>query len=199
MNKTVNNTDEKQKEGVENKTELQQEDLLSEIGYLKDELLKNSAEIEHLKDKFLRSSAEIENMRKRSEKQIQEERQYVLTSFAKNLIEVIDNLDRAIIHRPDQNVAQNQEVTVVLQGVEMILNQLKDVLEKHGICEIKVKEGDAFDHNIHQAISYIQTDKYPKGSIAQIMQVGYNIKERLLRPASVSIAQTLKQEEQDEV
>src|SRR6476659_285572 len=119
MNKTVNNTDEKQKEGVENKTELQQEDLLSEIGYLKDELLKNSAEIEHLKDKFLRSSAEIENMRKRSEKQIQEERQYVLTSFAKNLIEVIDNLDRAIIHRPDQNVAQNQEVTVVLQGVEM--------------------------------------------------------------------------------
>lgn len=144
-------------------------------------------EIEQLKDRVLRSSAELDNMRKRSEKQIQEERQYALTSFARDLISVIDNLDLAISHKPNKEVT-SQEVELVIQGVEMICVQLKDVLARHGISQILTNPGQAFDHNIHQAISQVETDEYPNGSVVTIMQKGYKIKDRLLRPASVTIA-----------
>lgn len=144
-------------------------------------------EIEQLKDRVLRSNAELDNMRKRSEKQIQEERQYALTSFARDLISVIDNLDLAISYKPSKEVT-SQEVEVILQGVEMIFIQLKDILARHSISQILTNPGQAFDHNIHQAISQVETDEYPTGSVVSIMQKGYKIKDRLLRPASVTIA-----------
>jgi len=153
-------------------------------------------EIEQLKDRILRNSAELDNMRKRTEKQIQEERQYALTSFARDLISVIDNLDLAISHKPSKE-ATSQEVDLILQGVEMICGQLKDVLAKHGISQISTSPGQVFDHNIHQAISQVETDQYPNGSVVTIMQKGYKIKDRLLRPASVTIAKEPEKQKVD--
>jgi molecular chaperone GrpE len=142
-------------------------------------------EIETLKDKLLRIAAELENTRKRADKQIQEAQEYATTSFAKDLIGVTDNLERALQYRPE-NITD--ELKNLIQGTEMIYAELKNVLTKHHITKLETSIGDKFDYNIHQAISQIQTNEYPKGSIVDIMQIGYKLKDRLLRPAIVAIS-----------
>lgn len=142
-------------------------------------------EIESLKDKLLRTAAELENTRRRADKQIQEARDYAMLGFAKDLIGITDNLERALQYKPE-NI--NDELKNVIQGAEMIYSELKNVLGKHHIQELATSVGDKFDYNIHQAISQIQTNQYPKGSIVDIMQIGYKLKDRLLRPAVVVIS-----------
>lgn len=145
--------------------------------------------IEDLKDKLLRNAAEIENMRKRFEKQIEEARDYAVFSFAKDLINVTDNFGRALSHKPQE---ENQEAKNILQGVEMICSEFDSILKKHSIQSLETNIGDKFDYNNHQAIAQIPTKDYPKGAIVDIMQVGYKLKDRLLRPSVVAIAEELE-------
>ena len=145
-------------------------------------------QVQELKDMLLRSAAEVENMRKRSEKQIDEAREYAIANFAKDLISVTDNLLRAAQHKPQE---ASQEVSNILQGIEMTISQLTSALEKHNVRQVEANIGDKFDYNNHQAISQIPTDQYPKGVIMDVMQVGYKIKDRLLRPAIVAISDDL--------
>lgn len=142
-------------------------------------------EVLELKDKLLRNAAEMENLRKRCEKQIEEARDFAVTNFAKDLIGVIDNMHRALQHKPAEI---NPEVQNIIQGVEMILNEFSGVLKKHHIHVIETNIGDDFNHHHHYAIAQVPTEQFSKGKIVNVMQIGYKLKDRLLRPTSVVIA-----------
>jgi molecular chaperone GrpE len=159
-----------------------------------DENFKLQEEITALKDRIVRNAAELENMRKRCDKQIEEAREYATFSFAKDLISITDNLNRALAHIPED---VNDEIKSITQGVEMIFAEFKTVLVKHHIYAIEAQIGDRFDYNTHQAIAQVPTDKYPKGHIVDIMQTGYKLKERLLRPVVVAISDTINVEEKN--
>jgi molecular chaperone GrpE len=161
------------------------ENEISEVMTENPELDKLEQKIEELSDKLLRSMAECENIRRRYEKQLEEMSDYSITNFAKDLIPVIDNLERAITFG---STSLSDDVKNVLNGVMMTYNELTKVFEKYGIVLVSPKEGDKFDYNSHFAISQIDHETYEKDTIVGLMQVGYKIKERLLRPAAVSVA-----------
>ncbi len=143
------------------------------------------SQIEELQDKLLRTIAESENTRKRLEKLIEDARDYAIFSFAKDLLTVNDNLARALEHKP-QNV--DQEVSNIITGVEMTKSELSNILKKHGLEAIEPTLGEKFDYNKHHAISQVVTDKYEHDSIVAVMQSGYKLKDRLLRPAVVQVS-----------
>jgi molecular chaperone GrpE len=146
---------------------------LSEIEELK-------SQIELLKDKALRTVAESDNTRKRLEKMIDDARDYSIVSFAKDLLAVMDNLGRALEYR--------DKIDSVLTGVDMTKLELETVLKKYGIEALEPSIGDKFDYNNHHAVSQVVTDEQDSDSIVGVMQVGYRIKDRLLRPALVTVS-----------
>ncbi|MDR0329151.1 MAG: nucleotide exchange factor GrpE [Rickettsia sp.] len=154
------------------------QDSLQEIASLK-------SQIEILQDKLLRTIAESDNTRKRLEKLIEEAKDYAIFSFAKDLLSVNDNLSRALEHKP-----QNTEgdLASIITGVEMTKNELTSILKKHGLESIEPLLGEKFDYNIHHAISQVVSDEYDQDSIIGIMQSGYKIKDRLIRPAIVQVS-----------
>ncbi len=167
--------------GVADQQIINQEELLEAHLAL---LSQKDQEIAQLQDKIVRSAAELDNMRKRYEKRIDETAEFAIASFAKDLIAITDNLNRAVEH----STSDNTEVKNILQGVEMIFGQFMDVLKKHHVETIETKIGDNFDHNHHHAIAQVPTAEYKKGAVVNVMQIGYKLKDRLLRPSSVAIA-----------
>ncbi|HJD57617.1 MAG TPA: nucleotide exchange factor GrpE [Rickettsia endosymbiont of Sericostoma sp. HW-2014] len=157
------------------------QDSLQEIASLKNQ-------IEILQDKLLRTIAESDNTRKRLEKSIEEARDYTIFSFAKDLLSVNDNLSRALEHKP-----QNMEgdIANIITGVEMTKGELTSILQKHGLESIEPLLGEKFDYNIHHAISQILSDEYDQDSVIAVMQSGYKIKDRLLRPATVQVSKRI--------
>ena len=150
------------------------------------ELIENlTEEIKTLKDRLLRAVAESENIRHRMTKMIDETRDYSIVAFAKDLVPVVDNLSMALSHLPE---ILSKEAEVIAQGVKMTKSELDSVLKKHGIETIEPKVGDNFDYNNHHAISEVVVDDHKKGTIVNNMQIGYKIKDRLIRPASVVVA-----------
>ncbi len=145
--------------------------------------LKNQIEI--LQDKLLRTIAESDNTRKRLEKSIEEAKDYAIVSFAKDLLSVNDNLSRTLEHKP-----QNMEgdLANIITGVEMTKSELTSILQKHGLESIEPLLGEKFDYNIHHAISQIVSEEYDQDSVIAVMQSGYKIKDRLLRPAIVQVS-----------
>ncbi len=154
------------------------QDSLQEIASLK-------SQIEILQDKLLRTIAESDNTRKRLEKLIEDAKDYAIFSFAKDLLSVNDNLSRALEHKP-----QNTEgdLASIITGVEMTKSELTSILKKHGLESIEPLLGEKFDYNIHHAISQVVSDEYDQDSIIGIMQSGYKIKDRLVRPAIVQVS-----------
>ncbi|WP_250311048.1 nucleotide exchange factor GrpE [Rickettsia endosymbiont of Oedothorax gibbosus] len=148
--------------------------------------LKNQIEI--LQDKLLRTIAESDNTRKRLEKSIEDARDYAIFSFAKDLLSVNDNLSRALEHKP-----QNMEgdIANIITGVEMTKGELTSILQKHGLESIEPLLGEKFDYNIHHAISQIVSEEYDQDSVIAVMQSGYKIKDRLLRPAIVQVSKRI--------
>lgn len=142
-------------------------------------------QIESLQDKLLRSMAECENIRARSAKMTEEAKDYAITSFAKDLVPVMDNLSMALKHVPE---AMSDDVKVVIDGVKMTFSEFENIFKKHGLKCISPEKGDKFDYNIHNAISQIVTEEFSEGTVVNTMQVGYKIKDRLLRPAAVVVA-----------
>ncbi|WP_342270740.1 nucleotide exchange factor GrpE [Rickettsia endosymbiont of Orchestes rusci] len=179
-NKMDNNSKEKNEEETQLEETLQPE--AEEVANLK-------GRIEILQDKLLRSVAEAENTRKRLEKSRDEARDYSIVSFAKDILTVSDNLSRALEYKPQNLEGEAANiVTGVISGVEMTALELAKIFKKHNIELIEPIIGELFDHNIHNAISQIDSDEYKSGSIVAIMQVGYKLKDRLLRPATVQVA-----------
>jgi molecular chaperone GrpE len=142
-------------------------------------------QIQTLQDKLLRSMAETENVRTRLNKNVEEAREYSIINFAKDLVPVVDNLARALTHLPAN---LDEETGSLIQGVKMTQKELENVFRKHGLEAIEPQEGEKFDYNAHHAITQVVTDKHKAGTIVNTMQVGYRIKDRLIRPASVAVA-----------
>jgi molecular chaperone GrpE len=145
-------------------------------------------QIVELKDQLIRTVAESENIRKRAEKQAEETAKYALTSFAKDLISVMENLSRTSENITKEEIQTDPLLKTLSEGVEMTKRELINVFERNGIKRIQPIIGDEFDHNIHQAVAQIEDSKAKPGTIVQIMQAGYLLRDRLLTPAIVGVA-----------
>ncbi|GLK75521.1 protein GrpE [Methylopila jiangsuensis] len=142
------------------------------------------AAVTDLRDRFLRSHAEMENLRRRTEREVQDARKYALTSFARDLLSVADNLRRALEAVPAET---DGPLKSIVDGVELTERELLKTLEKHGVAKIEPK-GQIFDPNFHQAIFEAPDPSVPTGTVTQVVQDGYVIGDRLLRPAMVGVA-----------
>ena len=145
------------------------------------------AEIAALKDQALRALAETENTRRRAERELQDMSKYAVTGFARDLVSVLENLQRAVDHVPAELKESNAAVKNLAVGVEMTLNELLGVFNRAGIQRIDPM-GQKFDHNYHQAVAQIDTPDAEPGTVVQVLQAGYTIHDRLLRPAMVGVA-----------
>jgi molecular chaperone GrpE len=145
------------------------------------------AEIAALKDQALRALAETENTRRRAERELGDMSKYAVTGFARDLVSVLENLQRAIDSVPAELKASQPAVANLVVGIEMTLNELLGVFNRQGIERIDPM-GQKFDHNFHQAIAQIDTPDAEAGTVVQVLQAGYKIHDRLLRPAMVGVA-----------
>jgi molecular chaperone GrpE len=153
-----------------------------------DELARLTNENAELKDRMLRALADAENTRRRSEREREENRQYAVTSFARDMLNVADNLNRALQSIPEDARAQaTPQIKAVLDGVEATERQLLAALERHGVRRIETA-GAKFDPHLHQAIAEVASEGRPAGTIVNVVQTGYVIADRLLRPAMVTVA-----------
>ena len=141
------------------------------------------AEAADWKDKFLRAHADFENSKRRLEKDKMNAVSYANESFAKDILAVMDSFENAL--NSMEGTEENSEVlTNMKEGVNLTFEQLKKILEKNSIKEIGC-DGE-FDPEVHQAIMQVESDNHEVGDVVQVMQKGYTIKERVLRPAMVS-------------
>lgn len=146
------------------------------------------AEIAALKDQLMRALAEVENTKKRAARDVREGRDYAVTGFARDMLDVADNLSRALASLDDQTKADaGPALTTLLEGVELTEKRLTTALERHGVRKLEPAPGDPLDPNRHQAAAQVPADQ-PKGAIAHVMQPGYVIGERTLRAAMVVVS-----------
>ena len=140
------------------------------------------------KDKLLRALAEMENLRKRTEREVTDARLYGITAFARDILNVADNMHRALNALDTELRAQaDASVKALLDGVELTERELLNVLEKHGVKKLD-PIGQKFDPNRHQAMFEVPDTSVPAGHVARVMQAGYLIGDRVLRPALVVVA-----------
>jgi molecular chaperone GrpE len=159
---------------------------LNEIAQSEINVLK--AEIESLRDQRLRALAEAENIRRRAEREKTEASQYAVTKFARDMLGIADNFARALAACPAAiREAADPQIKAVLEGVEATDRQLLAALERYGVKPVDVSSGK-FDPNLHQAIAEVPGNGKPAGSIVDVVQQGYMIGDRLLRPAMVTVA-----------
>lgn len=144
------------------------------------------AEIAELNDRLLRIAAEEQNTRRRAEKEKADTRAYAVTSFARDMLDVADNLSRALA-AVDEASLENEAMKNLVDGVAMTEKALIAKMENHGIKPENPEPGAAFDPNIHQAVAQIPSEQ-PSGTIASVMQVGYVISGRTLRAAMVAVS-----------
>ncbi|MEQ8326012.1 MAG: nucleotide exchange factor GrpE [Parvibaculum sp.] len=147
------------------------------------------AENADLKDRLLRAAAEMENTRKRAERKAADDARYAVSSFARDMLEVSDNLRRAVATlKPEEREAAADGVKAMAEGVEMTERQLLATFERHGIKEITPKPGERFDPNLHEAMFEVPGTEHPTGSVVHVLEAGYMIGDRLLRAARVGVA-----------
>jgi molecular chaperone GrpE len=152
-----------------------------EIGALK-------AEAADLKDRLLRALADAENTRRRAEREKADASQYAVTTFARDMLSVADNLKRALdAYPPEARAGAPAQIKAVIEGIEATERHLQATLERHGVKMIDTA-GARFDPHLHQAIAEVPAEGKPAGSIVNVVQTGYIIADRLLRPAMVTVA-----------
>ena len=146
------------------------------------------SERDSLKDQLLRALADVENMRRRTEREIETARKYSHTGFARDLVGAIDNLARAIDAAPAaDDEAVGESVNALITGLEMSWTEIQSTMERHGIRRISPL-GEKFDYNFHQAMFEMPHPDQPPGTVVEVVQHGYVLHDRLLRPAMVGVA-----------
>jgi molecular chaperone GrpE len=146
------------------------------------------AVIEGLRDQLLRALAEQENTRKRAQRDVKDARDYAVTGFARDMLDVADNLARALAAvSAEARASAGPAMANLLEGVELTERRLAAALERHGVKKLSPEPGDPLDPNRHQAAAQVPAPQ-PKGSIAHVMQPGYVIGERILRAAMVVVS-----------
>jgi molecular chaperone GrpE len=145
-------------------------------------------EIADLKERLLRTLADMENLRKRTERDVTDARLYGISSFARDILTVADNMDRAL-EALDAELREKADagVKALLDGVELTERELHKVLERHGVRKFE-PQGERFDPHLHQAMYEVPDPSVPAGHILQVIQPGYMIGDRMLRPAMVAVA-----------
>jgi len=140
------------------------------------------------KDKMLRALAEMENLRRRTAREITDARQYSITGFARDVLQVADNMHRALgVADTELREIDDANVKALVEGVDLTERELHKVLEKHGVKKFSPL-GEKFDPNFHQAMYEVPDGTAAPGTVAQVIQAGYLIGERVLRPAMVAVA-----------
>lgn len=168
---------------VEWNEESEQDIQEAKIAQLEAALLSSEAKVKEQQDSVLRAKADVENMRRRTEQEIDKARKYALNKFAEELLPVIDNLERAIAAAD----AENETVKPIVEGVEMTHKTFVDVVAKFGLKEIN-PEGEAFNPEQHQAMSIQESADHEPNTVMFVMQKGYELNGRVIRPAMVMVS-----------
>ena len=176
-----------------NQTETPPEELDASV--LKDSLTKDEETLEeklkNLQEKLLRSMAETENQRRRLEKEKKEAFDFGGFSFAGESLSLIDNIDRAIVSfKNDESLKGNKDLTKIIDGIEIVKKDLISIFKKNGIEAIDCIN-QRFDPNFHQAMLEIESEDKETGIVAQEIQKGYMMKDRLLRPSLVGVSKKI--------
>ena len=182
---SVENLEDVQTEEEVAQTELVEEDEVHEEVVEADPLETALAEAAEYKDKYLRAHADFENSKRRLEKDKANAVSYANESFAKDILAAMDSFENALASIENTNEENASEVLENMkEGVNLTFEQLKKILEKNSIKEVDCS--GEFDHEVHQAIMQVESDEHEVGDVVQVMQKGYTIKDRILRPAMVS-------------
>lgn len=150
--------------------------------------LGHQKEIGDMREQLLRALAESDNIRKRAERDQQDISKYAVTNFARDLVGVVENLQRAVASIPDEARQGNDLLKNMAIGIDMTMKEFLSMLERYGIRRIDPPAGEKFDHNLHQAMTQTETTEHEAGVILQVLQAGYLIHDRLLRPAMVVVS-----------
>jgi molecular chaperone GrpE len=146
------------------------------------------AELQDTRERLLRALAETENLRRRTMRDLDEAHKYAISNFARELLEVADNLSRALDAVPLRAREEIEFVRNLADGIALTEKALLTAFERHQIAKVMPEIGEKFDHNRHQAMFEVATSEQPPGTVAQVLQPGYTIADRLLRPALVGVA-----------
>jgi len=152
-----------------------------------DDIANLAAERDELRDQLLRTLADNENLRRRTERELTAAKKYGAMGFARDLMASVDNLDKAIDLIPENKDELDETVKNILIGVEMTGREIASVLERHNISKIS-PDGEKFDYNLHQAMFEVPSDDVEPGIVMQVVQSGYQLHDRLLRPAMVGVS-----------
>ncbi|MBT5483014.1 nucleotide exchange factor GrpE [Alphaproteobacteria bacterium] len=152
-----------------------------------DDIANLAAERDELRDQLLRTLADNENLRRRTERELTAAKKYGAMGFARDLMASVDNLDKAIDLIPENKDELGETVKNILIGVEMTGREIASVLERHNISKIS-PDGEKFDYNLHQAMFEVPSDDVEPGIVMQVVQSGYQLHDRLLRPAMVGVS-----------
>ena len=190
----------KENEEAKEVKEVKEEDLKKEIERLRErekELEKKVEKLETIaKNSNLRVAElqrEIEYLKERYRRDLEEQQKYCYEKFASELLEVLDNFERAIEHS-----RKTEDIKSIILGIEMIYSQMKKIFEKYGIKEIEV-EGKEFDPYLAEAVERVETNENPPNTVVKVIRKGYFIHDRVLRPARVAVAVPPEEEEREEI
>lgn len=167
------------------------DDALDQIDRLREQLAAKSAELDQTKDRLLREHADLENFKRRMQREKGESLRYASEQLLRELLPVIDNLERAIDAATkgaaDGGAAQASRVDGLVTGVKMVLSQFAETLGRFGVTRVPAA-GQAFDPAHHEAVAHVDTDQHPAGAVVDEHASGYRLHDRLLRPAQVTVA-----------
>lgn len=152
-----------------------------------EEVQRLKGEVADLKDRLLRAHAEMDNVRKRLEREKADQAKFAITKFARDVVGIGDNVQRALDAVPHRLVEQDMALKSFVEGVTMIEREFISVLGKHGVTRLDPK-GEPFNPHHHQAVVEVPSPDVPAGMVTQVFQAGYMIEERVLRPAMVSVS-----------
>ena len=154
-------------------------------------------ERDRMKDQLLRALADVENMRRRTDRELEGARKYGHVGFSRDLVGVLDNIDRALATvRGGEGVPDADAVKALLDGLELGWKEIQSTMERHGIRRISPK-GEKFDYNFHQAMFEAESAEHPPGTVVEVVQHGYALHDRLLRPAMVGVSKAVPAEAGD--
>ncbi len=155
-------------------------------------------ELANLKDRSLRALADAENTRRRSEREVMDAKKYGSSNLVKDLLNVSDNLHRALEAAGEDVKELDEAVKNLVVGVQMVEKEMLDVFEKHGVTKLQ-PVGEKFNHDFHQAMYEVEDSDQPTGTIVELLQPGYVMHDRLLRPAMVAVAKDTSDEPVEKV
>ena len=157
-----------------------------EMNLMQKELNEAETQTQVAIDKMMRLAADFDNYKKRNARDCEDIRKYAAENIIKELIPIVDNFERAI-----ESANESKDVNSLLGGIKLILNQMMNLLEKEGVIRIEAV-GEVFDPHIHEAVMHIASDEYPENIVTQELQKGYILRDRIVRPAMVSVSKGSK-------